>query len=268
MSTLTRALSKVASKLKQQVFRRRDVIEGKTSYQWLFAGKDLYRLGRYDDALGCFDKALRLDPSATLIWKNKAEILVELGRYDEAIHCYERMQRIKPSEAVKQQIQLLEKRLEREGTRPRSSGEFARTRGTGSQPFGERSGSRQAPRSHAPRHEDRFQGQQGQREQSRQDWEERAKAQRERSRRDFRVRHGKSPQTSYYDILGIDRTASQEEIKRAYRRKMKECHPDTLAAEQDVSQEKALEMSKKVNEAYNVLGNVEERRRYDSERAP
>ena len=47
---------------------------------------------------------------------------------------------------------------------------------------------------------------------------------------------------------------------------MKECHPDTLAAEQDLSQEKALEMSKKVNEAYNVLGNVEERRRYDSER--
>jgi molecular chaperone DnaJ len=62
----------------------------------------------------------------------------------------------------------------------------------------------------------------------------------------------------YYDILGVSRSASQEEIKRAYRNLAKQLHPDRNP--DDVS---ANERLKQVNEAYDVLGDPEKRSNYD-----
>lgn len=62
----------------------------------------------------------------------------------------------------------------------------------------------------------------------------------------------------YYEVLGIQQTASEEEIKVAYRRRAKECHPDL---NQD---DKAAEQRfKEVNEAYEVLSDENKRARYD-----
>jgi molecular chaperone DnaJ len=61
----------------------------------------------------------------------------------------------------------------------------------------------------------------------------------------------------YYQILGVDRTASAEEIRRAYRRLAKQYHPD-------VNKEPgAEERFKEINEAYAVLSDDEKRSRYD-----
>ncbi len=61
----------------------------------------------------------------------------------------------------------------------------------------------------------------------------------------------------YYGVLGVARDASPEEIKKAYRRLARKYHPD-------VSKEKNAEDSfKDVNEAYEVLGDVEKRAAYD-----
>lgn len=59
----------------------------------------------------------------------------------------------------------------------------------------------------------------------------------------------------YYNILGIDRNASQEEIKKAFRKKAHEYHPD----KKDGDEAKF----KEVNEAYQVLGNPQKRKQYD-----
>lgn len=53
----------------------------------------------------------------------------------------------------------------------------------------------------------------------------------------------------YYKILGVDRNASQEEIKKAYRQKVKEWHPDRHRE----NKEEAERKFKEIQEAYEVL---------------
>jgi molecular chaperone DnaJ len=61
----------------------------------------------------------------------------------------------------------------------------------------------------------------------------------------------------YYKILGVDRKASQEDIKRAYRKLARRYHPDT---NKDAGAE---ERFKEISEAYDVLGDPEKRKKYD-----
>ena len=61
----------------------------------------------------------------------------------------------------------------------------------------------------------------------------------------------------YYQVLGISKTASNEEIKRAYRDKMKEYHPDKHnASDYDWVKSEASRMTKLIQEAYRALSNT------------
>ncbi len=62
----------------------------------------------------------------------------------------------------------------------------------------------------------------------------------------------------YYELLGVPRTASGEEIKRAYRRKARELHPD--ANPDDTA---TTERFKEMARAYQVLSDPDQRARYD-----
>jgi molecular chaperone DnaJ len=64
-------------------------------------------------------------------------------------------------------------------------------------------------------------------------------------------------QNDYYKILGVDRKASQDDIKKAYRKLARQYHPDT---NKDTGAE---ERFKQVSEAYDVLGDPEKRKKYD-----
>lgn len=62
----------------------------------------------------------------------------------------------------------------------------------------------------------------------------------------------------YYDILGVDSDASEKEIKKAYRKKAMEYHPD-----RNPDDPEAEKKFKEASEAYEVLSDAEQRRRYD-----
>ncbi|MDE1170692.1 MAG: J domain-containing protein [Verrucomicrobium sp.] len=62
----------------------------------------------------------------------------------------------------------------------------------------------------------------------------------------------------YYKTLGVSKTASEDEIKSAFRKLARKYHPD-VAKDKTAAEEKF----KEINEAYEVLGDAEKRRKYD-----
>ena len=63
----------------------------------------------------------------------------------------------------------------------------------------------------------------------------------------------------YYEILGVTRSSTEKEIKTAFRKLARKYHPDANKNNKD-----AEEKFKEINEAYEVLGDTEKRRRYDT----
>ena len=67
------------------------------------------------------------------------------------------------------------------------------------------------------------------------------------------------PNKDYYEILGVNRSASDDDIKQAYRKLAMEFHPDKNPGKEKWANEKF----KEINEAYAVLGNPEKRKQYE-----
>ena len=65
-------------------------------------------------------------------------------------------------------------------------------------------------------------------------------------------------QKDYYKTLGVEKNASADQIKSAYRRLAKQYHPDLHP-----NDAAAAEKFKEINEAYSVVGDPEKRGRYD-----
>ena len=62
----------------------------------------------------------------------------------------------------------------------------------------------------------------------------------------------------YYDVLGVEKSADEAELKKAYRKKAMEYHPDRNSGDKE-----AEEKFKEINEAYEVLSDQEKRNMYD-----
>ena len=62
----------------------------------------------------------------------------------------------------------------------------------------------------------------------------------------------------YYEILGVQRNASDADIKKAFRKLARQYHPDVAK-----NKKQAEEKFKEINEAYEVLGDPAKRKKYD-----
>ena len=62
----------------------------------------------------------------------------------------------------------------------------------------------------------------------------------------------------YYEVLGVEKTASDDEIKKAYRKMAKKYHPDLNPDDKE-----AEAKFKEVGEAYEVLSDADKRAKYD-----
>jgi curved DNA-binding protein len=62
----------------------------------------------------------------------------------------------------------------------------------------------------------------------------------------------------YYKVLGVGRTASHDDIRKAFRKLARQYHPDVAK-----DKKRAEEKFKEINEAYEVLGDAEKRKKYD-----
>ncbi|MGN6373655.1 MAG: molecular chaperone DnaJ [Solirubrobacteraceae bacterium] len=67
----------------------------------------------------------------------------------------------------------------------------------------------------------------------------------------------------YYKTLGVDKKASPEELKKAYRKLARQYHPD-----RNQGDKQAEERFKEISQAYDVLGDPEKRKQYDSGSGP
>ena len=67
--------------------------------------------------------------------------------------------------------------------------------------------------------------------------------------RSSRASYGKDP----YKVLGIDSSATDDEVKKAYRKMAMKYHPDRVAGMSEELQRNAAEQMKEINEAYEVI---------------
>jgi tetratricopeptide (TPR) repeat protein len=69
---------------------------------WNNKGVVLTKLGKYNEALECFDNALKLNPGVSNTWLNRGITLVKLNEYEEAMDCFDRALQLDPgNEAAK-----------------------------------------------------------------------------------------------------------------------------------------------------------------------
>eukprot|EP00795_Rhopilema_esculentum_P013731 gene13731-4651_t len=82
--------------------------------------------------------------------------------------------------------------------------------------------------------------------------------------REAKLELKKSKRKDYYKILGVSKTASDDEMKKAYRKEALKHHPDRHSHDSEEKQKDEEKLFKDVNEAYSVLSDRQKRMRYDN----
>lgn len=67
---------------------------------WGNKGLALAKLGKFQEAITCFDKSIEINPKDEKSWTNKGVVLAELGKYQEAVACYNKVIEINPKSTL------------------------------------------------------------------------------------------------------------------------------------------------------------------------
>merc|ERR1712226_38028 len=81
---------------------------------------------------------------------------------------------------------------------------------------------------------------------------------------DAKLELKKSKRKDYYKVLGVTKTANEDEIKKAYRKRALLHHPDRHSSASDAEKKEEEKKFKEVGEAYSVLSDAKKKARYDS----
>jgi tetratricopeptide (TPR) repeat protein len=73
------------------------LINASNAIKWNSKGNVLIKLGRYQEVIECYDKALKIYRNYADGWSDKGNALNRLGRYQEAIECYDKALTLDPS---------------------------------------------------------------------------------------------------------------------------------------------------------------------------
>ncbi len=97
-------------------------MEPRSREAWHLLGLTDLRMGRYDEALDCFDQALTINPSDKFSFKGRGDALLELGMYRDALGAYRKALSLDPDQPkVKRALAQLRERIDREKHQRRSA---------------------------------------------------------------------------------------------------------------------------------------------------
>ena len=82
--------------------------------------------------------------------------------------------------------------------------------------------------------------------------------------RDAKLELKKSKRKDYYKVLGVSKEATEDEIKKGYRKRALVHHPDRHTQAEEAERKEEEKKFKEVNEAYSVLSDKSKRARYDA----
>ena len=66
-------------------------MEPELSDAWHSKGMSLHNLERYEEAIACYNEAIKIDPKEADTWIEKGNSLANLEKYDESIACYDKV---------------------------------------------------------------------------------------------------------------------------------------------------------------------------------
>ncbi len=82
------------------IFKNKQTDKGLSAIELNNKGTELLGQNRIDDAIICFDKALKINPELIELWINKGVCLIKKRRNNEALECYDRALEINPEHGM------------------------------------------------------------------------------------------------------------------------------------------------------------------------
>lgn len=98
--SLREGLSEIYLQQTRGRFKTEETSKELEAWEWNFKGISLTNLGKNQEALACYERAIEIDPRYTIAWHNKGATLQKLGKNHEAIACYDKALEINPYYAI------------------------------------------------------------------------------------------------------------------------------------------------------------------------